>query len=74
MLMAGFKIARTLYSAVLQSADLVRRSAHQGYRLFEPMNQGVDLLAPCEELKTLLDYLAGYFPFTPAHREAKASI
>ncbi|KAI9572897.1 Rix1 complex component [Boletus coccyginus] len=55
MLMAAFKITRTLYSAILQSADLVH------------------LLAPCEELKTLLDYLAGYFPFSPAHREAKAS-
>lgn len=40
-----------------------------------PVNQsrGSDLLAPCEELKTLLDYLIGYFPFTPAYREAKAS-
>ncbi|KAG8219873.1 hypothetical protein J3R82DRAFT_852 [Butyriboletus roseoflavus] len=57
MLMAAFKITRTLYSAILQSAGL-----------------GSDLLAPCEELKTLLDYLTGYFPFTPAHREAKASV
>ncbi|KAF8560426.1 hypothetical protein OG21DRAFT_1492793 [Imleria badia] len=54
MLMAAFKITRTLYSSILQSTDL-----------------GTDLLAPCEELKTLLDYLTEYFPFTPAHREAK---
>ncbi|KAH0838365.1 hypothetical protein J3R83DRAFT_6645 [Lanmaoa asiatica] len=54
MLTAAFKITRTLYSAILQSAGL-----------------GSDLLAPCEELKTLLNYLTGYFPFTPAHREAK---
>ncbi|KAF8140186.1 hypothetical protein EV363DRAFT_1393099 [Boletus edulis] len=56
MLMAAFKITRTLYGAILQSVD-----------------PGADLLAPCEELKTLLGYLTGYFPFTAAHREAKAS-
>ncbi|KAF9242864.1 hypothetical protein BU15DRAFT_72514 [Melanogaster broomeanus] len=30
-----------------------------------------DLSTSCEELKTLLGYLTGYFPFHPAHREVK---
>lgn len=40
---------------------------------FDLVNQESDLLATCDELKTLLDYLTRYFPFTSAHREAKVS-
>ncbi|KAF9229363.1 hypothetical protein BS17DRAFT_688726 [Gyrodon lividus] len=37
--------------------------------LYSAIMQSMDLSTPCEELKTLLGYLAGYFPFRPAHRE-----
>ncbi|KAG9314429.1 hypothetical protein JVU11DRAFT_5226 [Chiua virens] len=73
MLAAAVKITRTLYSVVLQSAGQVRGPCRLSWGSSEIVNQGSDLHIVREELKTLLDYLTRYFPFTPAHREAKAS-
>ncbi|KAG6334294.1 hypothetical protein ID866_4791 [Astraeus odoratus] len=35
------------------------------------LQHDVDVIACCDDLKTLLGYLAGYFPFKPAHRDTK---
>ncbi|KIJ68364.1 hypothetical protein HYDPIDRAFT_36848 [Hydnomerulius pinastri MD-312] len=39
--------------------------------ILQSTGYGSDSNISCEELKTLLGYLTGYFPFRPAHREAK---
>jgi pre-rRNA-processing protein IPI1 len=39
--------------------------------ILQKTGHGSDLSTSCEELKTLLGYLTGYFPFNPAHREVK---
>ncbi|KAL4064905.1 hypothetical protein V8B97DRAFT_1181617 [Scleroderma yunnanense] len=39
--------------------------------VLQSTTQGSDIIPSCNELKTLIGYLTGHFPFKPAHRDTK---